>query len=149
MNTVVSQTKRAFAKRNVVIVAAKRTPIGTFMGGLSNFTGPQLGTFATKGALAAANIQPEDVDEVYLGNVISAGSGQAPCRQVSLGSGMKLDTPCTTINKVCASGMKSVMLGATAIAAGDRNIIVAGGFESMSKAPHYLFLRKPAGYGNV
>jgi acetyl-CoA C-acetyltransferase len=138
-----------FAKRNVVIVAAKRTPIGTFMGGLSNMTGPQLGVIASKGALAASGIAPEDIDEVYLGNVNSAGSGQAPARQVTLGTGLKIDTPSTTVNKVCASGMKTVMLGATAIAAGDRNTILCGGFESMSKAPHYLYLRKPTGYGNA
>lgn len=138
-----------FAKRNVVIVAAKRTPIGTFMGGLSNLTGPQLSTIATKATIQAAGITPEDVEEVYLGNVIQAGQGQAPARQVTLGSGLRVDTPTTTVNKVCASGMKTVMLGATAIRAGDRNIVLAGGFESMSKAPHYLFLRKPTGYGHV
>lgn len=147
--SLVQQGKRLFTKRNVVIVGGKRTPIGTFMGGLSNLTGPQLGTIATKGALSSSGVAPEDIDEVYLGNVIQAGQGQAPARQVTLGSGMKIDTPSTTINKVCASGMKTVMLGATAIAAGDRNTIVAGGFESMSKAPHYMFLRKPAGYGHV
>ena len=147
--SLVQQSKRMFAKRNVVIVAAKRTPIGTFMGGLSNLTGPQLGTIATKGAIQAANISAEDIEEVYLGNVIQAGSGQAPARQVTLGSGMRVDTPSTTVNKVCASGMKTVMLGATAIAIGDRNTVLAGGFESMSKAPHYMFLRKPTGYGHV
>lgn len=146
MSTVVC--KRMFAKRNVVIVGAKRTPIGTFMGGLANYTGPHLGEIATKGALAASHLSPEDVEEVYLGNVNSAGSGQAPARQVTIGSGMRLDTPTTTVNKVCASGMKTVMIGATAIGAGERNIIVAGGFESMSKAPHYIYLRKPTGYGN-
>ena len=148
-NSIIKTTKRMFAKRNVVIVAAKRTPIGTFMGGLSSMTGPQLGTIASKGALVSAGIAPEDIDEVYLGNVNSAGSGQAPARQVALGAGLKLDTPCTTVNKVCASGMKTVMLGATAIAIGDRNTILCGGFESMSKAPHYLYLRKPTGYGNA
>ncbi len=148
-NSIVQTTKRMFAKRNVVIVAAKRTPIGTFMGGLSNMTGPQLGTIASKGALVSSGIAPEDIDEVYLGNVNSAGSGQAPARQVGLSTGLKLDTPCTTINKVCSSGMKSVMLGATAIAIGDRNTILCGGFESMSKAPHYIYLRKPTGYGNA
>ena len=147
--SLVNQSKKLFSKRNVVIVGARRTPIGTFMGSLSNMTGPQLGTIATKGALTAAHIPPEDVDEVYLGNVIQAGAGQAPARQVTLGAGMKIDTPSTTVNKVCASGMKTVMLGATAIAAGDRNTIVAGGFESMSKAPHYMFLRKGSGYGHV
>ena len=149
MNTIVNNGKRMFSKRNVVIVAAKRTPIGSFMGCLSNFTGPQLGVIATKGALTAAQISPEDVDEVYLGNVNSAGSGQAPARQVTMGTGMRLDTPSTTINKVCASGMKTVMIGATAIAAGDRNTIVAGGFESMSKAPHYIYMRRPTSYGHA
>jgi acetyl-CoA C-acetyltransferase len=147
--SLIQQGKRMFAQRNVVIVAAKRTPIGTFMGGLSNLTGPQLSTIATKATIQAAGITPEDVEEVYLGNVIQAGQGQAPARQVTLGSGLRVDTPTTTVNKVCASGMKTVMLGATAIRAGDRNIVLAGGFESMSKAPHYLFLRKPTGYGHV
>lgn len=147
MSTIVS--KRMFAARNVVIVGAKRTPVGSFLGSLANFTGPQLGVIATKGALAASHLSPEDVEEVYLGNVNSAGSGQAPARQVTLGCGMRLDTPTTTVNKVCASGMKTVMIGATAIGAGERNIIVAGGFESMSKAPHYIYLRKPTGYGHA
>ncbi len=84
-----------------------------------------------------------------MGNVISAGSGQAPARQVALGSGMKADTICTTINKVCASGMKSVMLASLMISAGERNIMVAGGMESMSKVPHYMYLRKPTGYGHT
>ena len=133
--SLIQNGKRMFAtsRRSVVIVGAKRTPIGTFMGGLSNFTGPQLSTIATKAAIQAANISPEDVDEVYLGNVLQAGSGQAPARQVTLGSGMRVDTPSTTVNKVCASGMKTVMIGATAIAIGDRNTIVAGGFELISK----------------
>jgi acetyl-CoA C-acetyltransferase len=147
--SLIQQAQRMFAKRNVVIVGVKRTPIGTFMGGLSNFTGPQLATIASKASISAAGIQPDDIEEVYLGNVIQAGSGQSPARQVTMGSGLRVDTPTTTINKVCASGMKTVMIGATAIAAGDRNIILAGGFESMSKAPHYLFLRKPTGYGHV
>lgn len=145
MNT--SLSKRLFTRRNVVIVAAKRTPIGSFMGTLSNFTASQLGVVATKGALLQANLKGEDVEEVYYGNVMQAGQGQAPARQVCLGSGIKVDTPCTTINKVCSSGMKSVMLGAMAIALGDRNIVVAGGMESMSKIPHLIYLRKPTGYG--
>ena len=106
-----SYSKREFSKRNVVIVGAKRTPIGTFMGSLSNLTGPHLGTIATSGALAASHVDPSDIEEVILGNVISAGAGQAPARQVALGSKMKVDTVTMTINKVCASGMKSVMLG--------------------------------------
>jgi acetyl-CoA C-acetyltransferase len=119
------------------------------MGGLSNMTGPQLGTIATKGVIASSGISAEDIDEVYLGNVNAAGSGQAPARQVALGAGLRVDTPCTLVNKVCASGMKTVMIGATSIAIGDRNTILAGGFESMSKAPHYIYLRKPTGYGHA
>jgi acetyl-CoA C-acetyltransferase len=145
----IQTAKRMFSRRNVVIVAGKRTPIGTFMGSLSNMTGPQLGTIATKGVLASSGVAPEDIDEVYLGNVNSAGSGQAPARQVAIGSGLPISTPCTTVNKVCASGMKTVMLGATAIAIGDRNTVLTGGFESMSKAPHYMYLRKPTQYGHA
>lgn len=148
-SSVVHQSKRLFSRRNVVLVAGKRTPIGTFMGGLSNMTGPQLGTIATKGAIASSGISAEDIDEVYLGNVNSAGCGQAPARQVAIGAGLKVDTPCTTVNKVCASGMKTVMIGATSIAIGDRNTVLTGGFESMSKAPHYLYLRKPTSYGHA
>lgn len=150
--TLFNHSKRFFSiagRRNVVIVGGRRTPIGTFMGSLSNMTGPQLGAVATKGVLAAYHVDPKDVNEVYFGNVISAGSGQAPARQVALGSDMNYDTPCTTINKVCASGMKAVMLGANAIALGDREVVVAGGMESMSKLPHYIYLRKPTGYGNA
>ena len=148
-SSVMHQTKRLFSRRNVVLVAGKRTPIGTFMGGLSNMTGPQLGTIATKGVLASSGISAEDIEEVYLGNVNAAGSGQAPARQVALGSGLKVDTPCTLINKVCASGMKTVLIGATSIAIGDRNIVLTGGFECISKAPHYLYLRKPTSYGHA
>lgn len=108
-----------------------------------------MGAVATKGVLTAYHVDPKDVEEVYYGNVISAGSGQAPARQVALGADMKYDTPCTTINKVCASGMKAVMLGANAIRLGDRDIIVAGGSESMSKLPHYIYLRKPTSYGHA
>ena len=134
--------------RGVVIVGGRRTPIGSFLGQLSNYSGPQLGAIATKGALAAYHVNPKEVEEVYMGNVISAGSGQAPARQVALGSDMRQDTVCTTINKVCASGMKAVMLGASAIRLGDRDIVVAGGFESMSKLPHYVYMRKGTGYGH-
>jgi len=141
--------KREFSKRNVVIVGAKRTPIGTFMGQLSNFTAPHLGTIATSGALASCHVDPQDVEEVIFGNVISAGVGQAPARQVALGSKMKVDTVSTTVNKVCASGMKAVMLAAQQIAYGERNIVVAGGFECMSKIPHYIYLRRPTGYGTA
>lgn len=135
-------------RKNVVIVGGRRTPIGSFMGALSNMTAPQLGAIATKGVLAAYHVDPKEVDEVYFGNVIPAGSGQAPDRQVALGSDMKLDTPSTLVNKVCASGMKAVMLGANAIALGDRKVVVAGGMESMSKIPHYIYMRKPVQYGH-
>jgi acetyl-CoA C-acetyltransferase len=99
--------------------------------------------------LAAYHVDPKEVEEVYMGNVISAGSGQAPARQVALGAGMPTDTVCTTVNKVCASGLKAVMLGANAIRLGDRDVVVAGGFESMSKLPHYVYLRRPTGYGHA
>ncbi|CDW89185.1 acetyl-acetyltransferase [Stylonychia lemnae] len=135
--------------RNVVIVGGRRTAIGSFMGQLSNMTGPQLGSMATKGALASCHVDPKEIEEVYMGNVISAGSGQAPARQVALGSDMRYDTVCTTVNKVCASGMKAVMLGSSAIRLGDRDIVVAGGMESMSKLPHYIYLRKPTSYGHA
>jgi len=149
---IFNHSKRFFSftgRKNVVIVGGRRTPIGTFMGQLSNMTAPQLGAIATKGVLQAYHVDPKDVDEVYMGNVISAGSGQAPDRQVALGSDMKYDTPSTLVNKVCASGMKAVMLGANAIALGDRNVVLAGGMECMSKLPHYIYLRKPTGYGNA
>lgn len=115
--------------KRVVIVGGKRTPIGSFMGTLSNFTAPQLGIAAFKGALASTGVEAKEIEEVFMGNVISAGIGQAPARQVALGSGCDKDTPSTTINKVCASGMKSVMLAAQSIALGNRKAMVAGGME--------------------
>ena len=139
----------AMSGRGVVIVGGRRTPVGAFMGQLSNMTAPQLGAVATKGVLSAYHVDAKEVEEVYMGNVISAGSGQAPARQVALGADMRYDTVCTTVNKVCASGMKAVMLGANAIRLGDRDIVVAGGMESMSKLPHYIYLRKPTGYGHA
>ena len=132
----------------MVIVAGKRTPIGTFLGGLSNHTAPALGTAALTGAISASHIEPTDIEEVYVGNVINAGAGQAPARQVALGAHCKKDTPSTTINKVCASGMKSIMMAAQAIAAGDRSIMAAGGMESMSRIPHYANIRKATPYAN-
>lgn len=112
-------------------------------------TGPQLGALATKGALAAYHVDPKDVEEVYFGQVIQAGSGQAPARQVAIGAGLRYETITTTVNKVCASGMKAIMLGSNAIALGDRDVVVAGGMESMSKLPHYLYMRKGHGYGHT
>ena len=124
--------------RDVVIVSFARTPIGTFMGGLSSLTGPRLGAAAVKEAVRRAQIQPEQVEEVYLGNVVSAGLGQAPARQAAIYAGLAKETICTTVNKVCASGMKAAMLASQSIELGQRSIVLAGGFESMSNVPHYL-----------
>jgi acetyl-CoA C-acetyltransferase len=132
-----------------VIVAGKRTPIGSFMGSLKGFSAPQLGSTAISGALKSIDMDPKEVDEVFMGNVISAGSGQAPSRQAALGAGFDYKTPTTDINKVCASGMKSVMIGAQTIALGDRKVVVAGGMESMSKIPHYAYLRVPTTYSHA
>ncbi len=122
----------------VYIVSAVRTPIGSFGGMLSSFSAVQLGTMAIKGALEKANIKPENVDEVLMGNVVSAGLGQAPARQAALGADIPQSVPCTTVNKVCASGMKSVMFGAQSIMLGQNDIVVTGGMESMSNIPYYI-----------
>lgn len=124
--------------KEVYIVAAVRTPIGSFGGSLSSFSATQLGAFAIKGALEKSGVKPEQVDEVLMGNVVSAGLGQAPATQASIFAGIPNTVPCTTINKVCASGMKAVMLAAQSIALGENDIVVAGGMESMSNVPHYL-----------
>jgi acetyl-CoA C-acetyltransferase len=124
--------------KEVYIVAAQRTPMGSFMGGLSNFSATELGARAIKGALEQAKLEADKVQEVYFGNVVSAGLGQAPARQAAIFAGLSKNTVCTTINKVCASGMKSVALGAMDIMTGEYDIVVAGGMESMSNAPHYL-----------
>jgi acetyl-CoA C-acetyltransferase len=121
----------------VVIVSAKRTPIGSFQGSLKSLTAPELGVIATKAALSDAQIQPQTVEEVYFGNVIQANLGQAPARQVALGAGMPESTEATTINKVCASGMKAITLAAQSIQLGHRSVMVAGGMESMSQSPYY------------
>jgi acetyl-CoA C-acetyltransferase len=132
---------------NVVIVSAARTPIGSFMGSLSSVTAAKLGTTAIKGALDKINLDPSLVSEVYMGNVLQAGVGQAPARQAALGAGIPNTVPCTTINKVCASGMKAVMQGAQAIMLGDSDIVVAGGMENMSLIPHYVHLRNGHKFG--
>lgn len=132
---------------NVVIVSAARTPIGSFMGKLSSVTASKLGTIAIKGALDKINLDPSLVSEVYMGNVVQAGVGQAPARQAALGAGIPNTVPCTTINKVCASGMKAVMQGAQAIMLGDSDIVVAGGMENMSLIPHYVHLRNGHKFG--
>jgi len=133
--------------KKVVIVSAVRTPIGSFMGSLSSLTASQLGSVAIKGALSKINLDPTLVDEVFMGNVVQAGVGQAPARQAALGAGIPNTVPCTTVNKVCASGMKAVMNAAQAIALGDAEIIVAGGMESMSNIPHYVHLRNAHKFG--
>ena len=131
----------------VVIVSAKRTPIGKFMGGLATVSAPHLGAIAIKGALTAAGIKPEQVDEVYMGNVLQAGVGQAPARQAALMASIPDTVPCTTINKVCSSGMKSISLAAQAIALGDPAVVVAGGMENMSLAPHIVPMRTGIKFG--
>jgi acetyl-CoA C-acetyltransferase len=133
----------------VVIVSAVRTPIGSFMGGLSTVTAPQLGAAAIKGALNKINLSPELIDEVIMGNVVQAGVGQAPARQAAILAGLPNTTIATTINKVCASGMKAVMQGAQAIMAGDAEIVIAGGMENMSLIPHYIHLRNGNKFGSA
>ena len=133
--------------KKVVIVSAVRTPIGSFMGGLSTVTAPQLGAAAIKGALNKINLNPELIDEVIMGNVVQAGVGQAPARQAALLAGLPNKTIATTINKVCASGMKAVMQGAQAIMAGDAEVVIAGGMENMSLIPHYIHLRNGYKFG--
>jgi acetyl-CoA C-acetyltransferase len=133
--------------KKVVIVSAVRTPIGSFMGALSSVPAPQLGAIAIKGALNKINLDPALVNEVYMGNVVQAGVGQAPARQAAIFAGLSNEVVCTTINKVCASGMKSVMLAAQAIMTGDAEIVVAGGMENMSMIPHYVHLRNGVKFG--
>nr|WP_294937574.1 acetyl-CoA C-acyltransferase [uncultured Flavobacterium sp.] len=133
--------------KKVVIVSAVRTPIGSFMGSLSTVTAPQLGATAIKGALNKINLDPNLVDEVLMGNVVQAGTGQAPARQAAIYAGLPNTVACTTINKVCASGMKAIMQGAQAIMAGDAEIVVAGGMENMSLIPHYVHMRNGAKFG--
>ncbi|MFE3847704.1 acetyl-CoA C-acyltransferase [Flavobacterium sp. LB3P45] len=133
--------------KKVVIVSAVRTPIGSFMGGLSAVPATRLGAVAIKGALDKINLDPNLVDEVFMGNVVQAGVGQAPARQAALFAGLPNTVACTTINKVCASGMKSVMLGAQAIMCGDAEIVVTGGMENMSLIPHYMHLRNGTKFG--
>jgi acetyl-CoA C-acetyltransferase len=133
--------------KKVVIVAAVRTPIGSFMGGLSTVSAPQLGAIAIKGALNKINLDPNLVDEVLIGNVVQAGVGQAPARQAALLAGLPNTVIATTINKVCASGMKAVMQGTQAILSGDAEIVIAGGMENMSLIPHYMHLRNGYKFG--
>ena len=133
--------------RDVVIVSMARTPIGSFLGGLSTVPAPKLGATAIKGALNKIDLKPEMVEEVIMGQVVQAGSGQAPARQAAIFAGIPNTVPCTTVNKVCASGMKAVMQAAQAIALGDADIIVAGGMENMSMIPHYYHARSATKFG--
>ncbi|WP_374541914.1 acetyl-CoA C-acyltransferase [Flavobacterium sp.] len=133
--------------KKVVIVSAVRTPIGSFMGSLSSVPATKLGAAAIKGALDKIKLNPTLVDEVLMGNVVQAGNGQAPARQAALYAGLSNEVACTTVNKVCASGMKAVMQGAQAIMAGDAQIVVAGGMENMSMIPHYVHLRNGVKFG--
>lgn len=131
----------------VVIVSAARTPIGSFLGSLSSIPAPRLGAVAIKGAMEKINLSPDQVDEVLMGNVVQAGVGQAPARQAAIYAGIPDSVPCTTVNKVCSSGMKAVIQGAQAIALGDAEIIVAGGMENMSMIPHYVHMRNGQKFG--
>ena len=124
--------------KEVVIVSAVRTPMGSFMGSLSSISAPKLGSIAIKGAIEKSGIKSNDIQEVFMGNVLQANLGQAPARQAAIFAGLPTDIPCTTINKVCSSGMKSIMLAAQTIKSGDNDIVVAGGMENMSSVPHYF-----------
>jgi acetyl-CoA C-acetyltransferase len=136
-------------KKEVYIVSAARTPIGSFLGAFSSVSATDLGATAIKGAIEKAGINPADIQEVFMGNVLQAGVGQAPARQAALKAGLSNTVPSTTINKVCASGMKSVMLGAQSIIAGDNDLVVAGGMENMSQTPHYIDGRNGTKFGNI
>lgn len=145
-NLVFSQEQYQNMKK-VVIVSAVRTPIGSFMGSLSTVPATKLGAVAIKGALDKIGLDPALVEEVFMGNVVQAGNGQAPARQAALHAGLPDTVPCTTVNKVCASGMKSIMLAAQSIALGENSIVVAGGMENMSLIPHYAYLRTATKFG--
>ena len=135
--------------KEVYIISAVRTPIGSFMGGLSTVSATKLGAVAIKGAIEKSSIDGNLIDEVFMGNVLQAGVGQAPARQAALAAGLGQNVPCTTVNKVCASGMKAIMFGAQSILCGDNHIVVAGGMESMSQTPHYLNGRNGTKFGNM
>ena len=135
--------------KEVFIVSAVRTPMGSFMGSLASVPATKLGATAIKGALDKINLDPKLVQEVYMGNVLQAGEGQAPARQAAMGAGLSNETPATTINKVCASGMKAVMMAAQSIKSGDQDVIVAGGMENMSSVPHYYNARNATKLGDV
>ena len=135
--------------KDVVIVSAVRTPIGSFLGALSTVSAPKLGSIAIKASLDKVNLNPGLVEEVLMGNVVQAGTGQAPARQAAIYAGIPDSVPCTTINKVCASGMKAIMQASQAIQLGDASIVVAGGMENMSLIPHYYHARTATKFGPV
>ena len=135
--------------KEVVIVSAVRTPMGSFGGSLSTVSATQLGATAIKGALQKINLNPNEVEEVYMGNVLQANLGQAPAKQAAIFAGISENTPCTTVNKVCASGMKAISLATQAIKCGDADVVVAGGMENMSSVPHYYIARNAVKLGDV
>jgi len=124
--------------KEIYIVSAVRTPMGSFGGVLSSVPATKLGAAAISGALKKAGLDPNKVDEVFMGNVLQADLGQAPARQAAMFAGISQNVPCTTVNKVCASGMKAISLGVQSILAGDNSIVVAGGMENMSSVPHFF-----------
>lgn len=135
--------------KEVYIISAVRTPIGSFLGSLSTVPAPKLGATAIKGAIEKANIQSDLIDEVFMGSVLQANLGQAPARQAAIFAGISDSVPATTVNKVCASGMKAISLAAQSILAGDNDIVVAGGMENMSMVPHYVDARNGTKLGNI
>ena len=135
--------------KEVVIISAVRTPMGSFGGSLSSVSATQLGATAIKGALSKINLNPDLVDEVYMGNVLQANLGQAPARQAAIFAGIGKNVPCTTVNKVCASGMKAISLAAQAIKCGDADVVIAGGMENMSMVPHYYSARNATKLGDT
>jgi len=134
---------------NVYIVSAARTPMGSFLGSLASVPATKLGSTAIQGAIKMAGLDPKEIEEVYMGNVLQAGMGQAPARQAALGAGLSESVPCTTINKVCASGMKAISLARATIVMGEAEIVIAGGMENMSQVPHYLDARKGSKFGDI
>jgi len=135
--------------KDIYIVAAVRTPIGSFGGSLSTVPAPKLGSAAISGAIAKAGISADAIEEVFMGNVLQANTGQAPARQAAIFAGISNDVPCTTVNKVCASGMKAISLAAQSILAGDNEVVVAGGMENMSMVPHYQNARNATKLGDI
>ena len=133
----------------VLVVEAKRTPIGSFMGSLSKIPTTLIGAKSIEASIKSISLKPNFIDEVYFGNVLQAGVGQAPARQSAIFAGISKNVPCTTINKVCSSGMKSIAIAAQSIALGENNIVVAGGMENMSLSPHYLNLREGKKFGEA